>query len=449
MALINKTGITDGGLIEAEHITRIIDALTSVSTDTIVATGSFQGTLDGTAALANTASYITTAQTASYILNAVSASFATSASRSTTSSFSLVATSASFASNAFGATSASFASNAFFGVSASYADNSVFSVSASLAQTAKTASYVLNAVSASFATTASFVLGGATVTSASFATSASQAISSSRAITASFATTAATASFIVTAQTASFVTTAQTASYVLNAVSASFATSASRAISASIATSASFAINSLTTASVSSNTITFTKGDGTTFPITVDTGSAGSSAGYVSIVNQSAVSGSVGTTETVLGSVIIPANTFVPGDMPELTMYLYTKNYQSSLQIRAYINSTPTNGGFMILGSTSTNFVNISSGFSPAFEVAAIRRMIIISSSTVTLWPSYTQNNNREDGNGWGNGTSTEPGFASGNITWSSARYLVITAKWQAAPLPGDFIALRAAKLAR
>ena len=318
MAIINKTGIADGNLIQSEHVTRIIDALTSVSTDTVVATGSFQGTLNGTATNAITASYIVTAQTASYVLNAVSASRATSASfasRASTASFvNVINTSTaadyyftgidsdngtpnpeqlynlgvtynpdtntmtisggggtvnasgfigalagvSFYGTASFAMSASHAVTASFAMSASRAVTASFATSASLAQTA---SYVLNSVSASFATTASFVLSGVT---ASFATSASQAISSSRAISASFATSAETASFVITAATAS---------YVLNAVSASFATSASRA------TSSSFAVNSLTTASVSSNIITFTKGDGTTFPITVNTGSSASSTG--------------------------------------------------------------------------------------------------------------------------------------------------------------------------
>jgi hypothetical protein len=53
MAIINKTGITTGGTIEAEHITRAIDALSGVSADSIVATGS----LLGTASFALTASY--------------------------------------------------------------------------------------------------------------------------------------------------------------------------------------------------------------------------------------------------------------------------------------------------------------------------------------------------------------------------------------------------------
>lgn len=47
MAIINKTGITDGSTIQAEHITRAIDALSGGSTDTVVATGSFSGSFKG------------------------------------------------------------------------------------------------------------------------------------------------------------------------------------------------------------------------------------------------------------------------------------------------------------------------------------------------------------------------------------------------------------------
>lgn len=47
MAIINKTGITTGGTIQAEHVTRAIDALSGGSTDTIVATGSFTGSFKG------------------------------------------------------------------------------------------------------------------------------------------------------------------------------------------------------------------------------------------------------------------------------------------------------------------------------------------------------------------------------------------------------------------
>ena len=44
MAVINKTGITNGGTIQAEHVPRVIDALSAVSTDTIIVTGSMLAT---------------------------------------------------------------------------------------------------------------------------------------------------------------------------------------------------------------------------------------------------------------------------------------------------------------------------------------------------------------------------------------------------------------------
>ena len=72
-----------------------------------------------------------------------------------------------------------------------------------------------------------------------------------------------------------------------NSLSSSYATSASfaltasfvqNAISSSFSSTASFTLNAIVTASVSSNKITFTKGNGTTFPITVNTGSGGGGA---------------------------------------------------------------------------------------------------------------------------------------------------------------------------
>lgn len=47
MAIINKTGIVDSSIIQAEHVTRTIDALSGIGTDTIVATGSFSGSFVG------------------------------------------------------------------------------------------------------------------------------------------------------------------------------------------------------------------------------------------------------------------------------------------------------------------------------------------------------------------------------------------------------------------
>jgi hypothetical protein len=144
----------------------------------------------------------------------------------------------------------------------------------SLQGTATSASYVLNAVSASNAI------------------SASNAVTASYVLQAVSSSFASTASYVVTAQTASYVITAQTASYVLQAISASFATTASFALNGGSTNTGSL----LMTASVSSNVITFTKGNGTTFPITVDTGSGGGGGSSFPYTGSAIISGSLRVT---------------------------------------------------------------------------------------------------------------------------------------------------------
>ena len=96
MATISRTGISQGGTIQPAHITNIIDALDGTSaTTTVIATGSFTGSLIGT--LTGTASFATTALSASYAANVpVTASYALSALSSS------YAVTASFALNAGG-----------------------------------------------------------------------------------------------------------------------------------------------------------------------------------------------------------------------------------------------------------------------------------------------------------------------------------------------------------
>ena len=88
--------------------------------------------------------------------------------------------------------------------SASFAISSSFATSASQAQTANTASYVLNAVSASFATSALSASYAVTASHANFAISSSQATSASFVATASFSNTSTSASFATNALTASY-----------------------------------------------------------------------------------------------------------------------------------------------------------------------------------------------------------------------------------------------------
>ena len=175
------------------------------------------------------------------------------------------------------------------GITGSLFGTSSWAVNSSQTVTAQTASYVVTAQ------TASYVLQAV---SASFAT---------------LAQTANTASYVVTAQTASYVVTAQTASYVTGSVH----NSANPALSASYALTASYALNAgsggtvstaslLTTASAVNNIITFTKGDGSTFPITVATGSGGGSSfpytGSAIISGSLVVTGSITATTGFSGS---------------------------------------------------------------------------------------------------------------------------------------------------
>jgi hypothetical protein len=68
--------------------------------------------------------------------------------------------------------------------------------------------------------------------------------------------------------------------------------SITNAVTASYALTASSTPNAIVTASVSSNTITFTKGNGTTFPITVNTGSGGGGAAFP-FTGSAGISGSI------------------------------------------------------------------------------------------------------------------------------------------------------------
>ena len=207
----------------------------------------------------------------------------------------------------------------------------------SWANNAVTASYVLNAVSSSFASTASFVQVAQT------ASYVLQAVSSSFASTASIALQVSTSiSTQNTQHNVLFVDTTgpgfiqvdgglrynpnqdlltTTSSYASQSLSASFATTASyvlQAVSSSFASTASNTPNAIITASVSLNTITFNKGNGDTFNLTVNTGSGGGSgtgfpfSGNAIITGSLLVSGS-GVTITgslnMMGPIIVPFNT--------------------------------------------------------------------------------------------------------------------------------------------
>ena len=150
MATISRTGISGGGTIQPAHITNIIDALDGTSaTTTIVATGSFTGSLVGT--LTGTASFATTALSASYAANVpVTASYALSALSSS------YAVTASFALNAGGSGGGIFALTG-----SKYATTNNLEITGSLRVTA--------GVTASLQGTASFAISASRAVTASFA----------------------------------------------------------------------------------------------------------------------------------------------------------------------------------------------------------------------------------------------------------------------------------------
>lgn len=150
MATISRTGISGGGTIQPAHITNIIDALDGTSaTTTIVATGSFTGSLIGT--LTGTASFATTALSASYAANVpVTASYALSALSSS------YAVTASFALNAGGGGGGIFALTG-----STYATTNNLQITGSLRVTA--------GVTASLQGTASFAVSASRAVTASFA----------------------------------------------------------------------------------------------------------------------------------------------------------------------------------------------------------------------------------------------------------------------------------------
>jgi len=86
MARISKSGIANGGTIDASHITRIIESLDGTGSADIVATGSFTGSFVGngsgiTGIVSSTATSASYAATASFLTGTISsASFASTAS---------------------------------------------------------------------------------------------------------------------------------------------------------------------------------------------------------------------------------------------------------------------------------------------------------------------------------------------------------------------------------
>ena len=139
-------------------------------------------------------------------------------------------------------------------------------------------------------------------------------------------------------------TTVVSASFATTASFATFASTAGSATSASFASTASYTPNAVVTASVSLNTITLTKGDGTTFPITVNTGSAGGAA--FPFTGSAQITGSLGVT----GSMVVSKNQI--GSNATLTI---RDNAQNSYSEGPTLQFEGSNVG-LIKSQAATNF---------------------------------------------------------------------------------------------
>ena len=124
----------------------------------------------------------------------------------------------------------------------------------------------------------------------------------------------------------------------------------------------------LTTASVSSNTITFTKGDGSTFPITVATGSGGGGStfpytGDAIILGSLVVTGSTTSTLGFTGSLFGTsswASNVVSASYAATASYINFNIFQITTgSITASVNTAPNN--LFLIQSGSNVYLNISS----------------------------------------------------------------------------------------
>jgi hypothetical protein len=237
------------------------------------------------------------------------------------------ATSASYALNSTNASTASYALTASYAVSASYEINyetsSSYANEATSASYALSSSYALNAASASYGLSSSYALDS---TNAITATSASYALNSTNAATTTSASYALNSTNAATTTSASYADNSLTASYALNSPGGGGTTDTG---------------SLLLTASVTDNVITFTKGDASTFNITVNTGSASSiNTGSFATTGSNQFNGSQGIT----GSVTIADNDLSLA-MSQNFIVFENLNSPNDIGIITRLGSTYSEGG--------------------------------------------------------------------------------------------------------
>ncbi len=172
--------------------------------------------------------------------------------------------------------------------------------------------------------------------------------------------------------------------------------------------------NVITTASVSSNIITFTKGDGSTFPITVDTGSGGGGTQkiYNFIQSTDGATVTLTTANTLSSTLLIPANTVAVGDSISIKARASKTGTASTSRIFIYINTSATLSGATLLASGP------SAAGLQIFQ--QLSRELIVKSSTVTeSFPTGTALITDDN--------TTSVAISNTNIDWTTNKYFIFS----------------------
>ena len=378
-SLLENASVTDAvtTYTRADGTTFATTAINNVAnaTSALIAVSASHAVIADSALSANTA---TTATTASYVLGSNVDGEVSSAATATSSSYALTA---SFAENVTPQETGSFMiTGSVVGnlLTFNKGDGSTFnlevSATASSAESLVTASIsnstitftkgdastfditVNNVVNAN---SASYVLGTNVDGAVASATSASHALIADLATT---ATTATSSSYASTALSASYASTATSASYSLNSTNA---VSAQTAVSASYATTASFALNVtppvtssfMITGSVAANVLTFTKGDASTFALTLDTGSFVDTGSYV--MNVADIYASTPKIQEIVTLTQAEYNALAPFD--QNTLYVINDSTGSLIVSASYaISSSEATHALTADTATSASYVPLA-----------------------------------------------------------------------------------------
>ena len=346
----------------------------------------------------NTASFITNSQTSS--MSVLSASFATTASSAENFTVRGTLTAQTLIVQTITSSTEYITGSTQFGSLQS--NTHQFTGSVSVSGSLSVNSGVINNLTSSYAMTASYWSGSVlNSTSASYAATASFApnyvLNSS---TASFVTNNQTGSFITNSQTSSM--SVATASYVLNSISSSYAATSS------------LPLRGLITASVAGATITFTKGDSTTFDLTIAQSGTVSTASYVT---SSGVYGPFGAnsiltasyattaalapnyvlnsvTQSMLATYVLNSSTSSFITNSQTSSFITNSQTSSMTVLSASFASTASLAPNYVLNSSTSSFVTNSqtSSFVTNLQTSSMTVLSASFASTASLAPNYVLN---------------------------------------------------------